>query len=257
MTNELAQKQTFSGALTAKLDNVSDALPTDFNKARFVQNALALINDNPKLQTYSQSQLIAGLLKGAYLGLDFYAKECYLIPYKDQLNYQTDYKGAIKLAKKYSTRPIKDIYAKLIREGDEFIEEITNGQPTINFKPKFLNDGPVLGAFAVALFEDGGIKYDVMSLKELEQTRAQSKASNSPAWANFTGEMYKKTVLHRLCKVIDLDFESPAQQREFIAGMEIETDERKVADNIIDYKANNIPFEDVEIADEERHTISP
>lgn len=75
----VAEKKTFSMVLTDKLDNVSEALPKDFNKARFVQNALALINDNPALQKYSQSQLTAGLLKGAYLGLDFYSKECYLV----------------------------------------------------------------------------------------------------------------------------------------------------------------------------------
>lgn len=79
-------KQTFSVALTEKLNGVSDALPKDFNKARFVQNALALINDNPQLQKYNQAQLMGGLMKGAYLGLDFYSKECYLVPYGQQLN---------------------------------------------------------------------------------------------------------------------------------------------------------------------------
>ena len=40
--NEVATQKTFSVALTEKLDSVSEALPKDFNKARFVQNALAL-----------------------------------------------------------------------------------------------------------------------------------------------------------------------------------------------------------------------
>jgi recombination protein RecT len=114
------EPQTFSVALTEKLNSVAEALPKDFNKARFVQNALALVNDNPQLQKYSKAQLMSGLMKGAYLGLDFYSKECYLVPYGNQLNYQTDYRGAKKLAKKYSIRPIKDIYAKLVREGDDF-----------------------------------------------------------------------------------------------------------------------------------------
>lgn len=216
-------KQSFSMALTDKLESVKEALPQDFNKARFVQNALALLNDNPQLQKYSQPQIMAGLLKGAYLGLDFYSKECYLIPYGDSLNYQTDYRGAKKLAKKYSVRPIKDIYAKLVREGDEFEELIVAGEQSINFKPKPFNDGKIVGAFAVCLFSDGGMVHDSMSLAELENTRKASKASNSPAWRNFTGEMYKKTVLHRLCKHIELDFENPTQQTTFMAGMEIET----------------------------------
>lgn len=244
MANEVAKTgQTFSMALTEKLDSVSDALPKDFNKARFVQNALALINDNKDLQKYGAQQLMSGLLKGAYLGLDFYSKECYLVPYGNTLNYQTDYRGAKKLAKKYSIRPIKDIYAKIIREGDEFEEAIIGGEPTINFRPKFLNDGKIIGAFAVCMYVDGGIAYDVMSLKDLENTRKASKASNSPAWRQFTGQMYLKTVLHRLCKHIELDFENPTQRSMFTAGMEIETDPQKIAEAEIEENANTEDFD--------------
>lgn len=248
----VAPKQSFSTALTEKLESVKEALPQDFNKARFVQNAIALLNDNPQLQKYGQPQLMAGLLKGAYLGLDFYSKECYLIPYGDQLNYQTDYRGAKKLAKKYSIRPIKDIYAKLVREGDDFEEVITNGEQEINFKPKPFNDEKIIGAFAVCLFADGGMVYDTMSLADLENTRKSSKAQNSPAWKNFTGEMYKKTVLHRLCKHIELDFENPTQQNTFMAGMEIETDTEKIAEAEIAENANSVQFE--EIIDEPKAT---
>lgn len=239
----VTEKKTFSVVLADKLDSVSEALPKDFNKARFVQNALALINDNPALQKYTQVQLMTGLLKGAYLGLDFYSKECYLVPYGNQLNYQTDYRGAKKLVKKYSIRPVKDIYAKLVREGDSFEEEIAGGEQTFNFKPLPFNDGKIIGAFAVCLYADGGMQYDTMSLADLENTRKSSKASNSPAWKNFTGEMYKKTVLHRLCKHIELDFENPTQQNTFMAGMEIETDQQKLAEMEIAENANVIDFE--------------
>lgn len=237
-----AEQKTFSVALTEKLTSVSDALPKDFNKARFVQNALALLNDNPTLQNYGQAQLVGGLLKGAYLGLDFYNRECYLVPYGKQLNYQTDYRGAKKLAKKYSIRPIKDIYAKLVHEGDLFDEKIIDGKQTFDFKPKAFNDGKVIGAFAAVLYSDGGMGYETMSLKDLENTRKQSKASNSPAWKNFTGEMYKKTVLHRLCKHIELDFENPTQQKAFMSGMEVETDVQAQVDNEISENANSVDF---------------
>lgn len=249
-STQVANKPSFSTSLTEKLDSVSDALPKDFNKARFVQNALALINDNPQLQKYSQTQLMTGLLKGAYLGLDFFGKECYLVPYGNQLSYQTDYRGAKKLAKKYSIRPIKDIYAKLVREGDVFEESVDGGEQTFTFKPLAFNDGKIIGAFAVVLYADGGMGYETMSLADLENTRKASKASNSPAWKNFTGEMYKKTVLHRLCKHIELDFENPTQQSTFLAGMEIETDEAKIAEAEIESNANSVDFEDADFVDE-------
>lgn len=212
MGTEIQEKpKTFSDVLTVALVDNKEALPKNFNKARFVQNAIALINDNPALQKYNQSQLKAGLLKGAYLGLDFYSKEAYLIPYGQQLNFQIDYRGAKKLAKKYAIRPIKDIYAEVVREGDEF-EKIVNGNvTTVKFKPKPFSDAKVIGAFAVVEYADGGLVCDTMSLKELEVTRSKSKASNSMAWKDFTTEMYRKTVLHRLCKHIEIEFENPNQ----------------------------------------------
>lgn len=229
-------EQTFSLALTERLDGVAEALPKDFNKTRFVQNAVAVINDNPNLQKYAPSQLMGGLMKGAYLGLDFYSKECYLVPYGNQLNYQTSYLGAKKLAKKYSIRKIKDIGSKIVREGDFFEETGEGGNTSYIFKPKPFNNGKIVGAFAYVVFEDGGVTVDTMSIDELEKTRSKSKASNSMAWKDFTTEMYRKTVLHRLCKHIELDFENLEQQNTYMNEYEIQnnTEKEVVPDVFVD-----------------------
>lgn len=215
---------TFSDYLMGQLVKVEDALPNGFNKARFVQNSIALLNDNPQIAKYPKPQIVANLLKASYLGLDALSKECYLVPYGNSLQFQIDYRGNVKLAKKYSIRPIKDIYAKLVRQGDEFDMWVDDdGTQKISFKPVPFNDGKIVGAFACCVYVDGGIICDTMSLADLENTRKASKASNSPAWQKFTGEMYKKTVLHRLCKMIELEFDNPNQNKLFSEDMEIET----------------------------------
>lgn len=247
MANEVAKTQpSFSMALTEKLDSMGEALPNGFNKARFVQNALSLVNEHPELGKYGASQIIAGLMKGAVLGLDFYAKECYLIPYGNSLNYQTDYKGAVKLAKKYSIRPIKDIASAVVRDGDAF--EILNegGIQSFKYKPKAFSNAPIVGAFAYVLFEDGGMLIDSMSLEELENTRKHSKASNSMAWKDFTSEMYRKTVLRRLTKHIELDM-NVDQRRVFDEEMAIETDPKAIADAEIAEQANTEEFIESEV----------
>ena len=238
----LAEKKQFSVALTEKLDSVSEALPKGFNKARFTQNAIALLNDNPGIAKYGQNQIIGGLMKGAYLGLDFYSKECYLIPYGQSLNYQTDYRGEKKLAKKYSIRPIKDIYAEIVREGDEFSIGVKDNERVVNFVPKPFNDGKIVGAFAVVEYQDGGIGTDTMSISELENTRKHSKAANSMAWKDFTSEMYKKTVLRRLCKHIEIDFENTMQRTIYAQEAEIETDPVEIARQEIEENANAEEF---------------
>lgn len=196
MADELAKKDSFSTQLTTMLIEVKDALPDGFNIPRFVQNAVALLNDNESLKKFAQTngtaQIKQGLLKGAYLGLDAMNKECYLIPYGNTLSFMIDYRGNVKLAKKYSPRKIRDIYAKLVRRGDDFVEGVVNGYPTITHTPLPFNTNEIVGAYAVCLYEDGGMIYDTMSLEDLENSRKASKASNSPAWTRFTGEMYKK-----------------------------------------------------------------
>ena len=234
MANDVTvAKPKFSVTLTEDLNMQRDALPRDFNITRFVNNSIALLNGNEPLikfmKQYGTDQIKMGLIRGAYLGLDAMNGEMYLVPYGSTINFMPSYIGMQKLCMKYSARPIKTIYAKVVREGDEFSEEIVNGEPSITFKPKAFNTGKIVGAFAVCLYADGGMVYEVMSLEELEQCRRSSKAKNSPAWDRFTQMMYRKTVLRRLAKSIPLDMDDKLADA-MNAGLEIETDPAKIAE---------------------------
>ena len=245
--NEVATQDTFSGSLTSMLSEQKklNALPADFNIPRFVQNSIALLNGNETLVKFSKEngsdQIKAGLLRGAFLGLDALNAEMYLVPYGKTLNFMPSYKGMAKLVTRYSTRPVKSIYAKCVRQGDDFSEEIINGEPTINYKAQPFNNNDIIGVFAVCQYEDGGIVYEVMSKADVEQCRKSSKAKNSPAWTGFWSEMAKKTVLRRLCKSITLDMDAKLAEA-IDAGLEIETDVREIAKNEIAENANTEEF---------------
>ena len=235
MTEKNEVAVSFSEMLSDKLEIVEQALPSDFNKTRFVQNAIAVLNDNKALTGINKGKLMAGLLKGAYLGLDFANKECYLIPYGNDVSFQVDYKGMIKFTRKYSIRPIMDIYAKIIREGDTFEEKIVDGHPSVNFTPLPLNDGKIMGVFAVCLFKDGGMQYEVMSVADVQNVRTNySKASNSKAWKVSFDEMMKKVCLRRLCKHIECDFENIESRKAWEDSSESNVVEQKKSDEIID-----------------------
>lgn len=238
-----APKKSFSVALTEKLNSVGTAIPADLNKDRFVQNALALLNDNPGIGKYGTSTIIQGLMKGAYLGLDFFSKEAYLIPYGNQLQFQTDYKGERKLAMKYSTRPIKELYAEVVRKDDSFEEWVEDGIRHFRHTKKPFSDSEIIGAYAVCVYRDGGVAYDSMTKKALETTRSKSKAKNSMAWADFTSEMYKKTVLRRLCKQITIDFASPEAIKAYQSEADMLAPEEQAAQEI-DAGANTEEFID-------------
>lgn len=207
MANEVAIK--FSEQLTDKLISYESALPKNFNRERFVQNALTVMNEKPELAKINRAEVIQGLCKAAFLGLDFMNKECYLIPYGNSVQFQTDYKGDCKFVKRYAIRPILDIFAKVVREGDFFEEGIADNHPVINFKPVPFSNKDIVGAFAIVLYKDGGIEYESMSTVDINSVRNNySKASNSKAWKYSFDEMAKKTVLRRLCKHVETDFES-------------------------------------------------
>ena len=198
------------------------------------------------------TSVVKTLMKGAFLGLDFFMKECYAIPYKDILQFQTDYKGDIKLCRQYSVKPIKDIYAKVVREGDFLEHGIVNGEARINFKPAFMfNDNNIIGAFAVVVYTDGAMAYETMSKKEIDATRNKfSKCPASPAWINAWGEMAKKTVLRRVTKMIEISFDNPEQAKAYQEGSDLKAEP-------IDVEAKEVvdPFKDKEKPTEEKKTL--
>lgn len=233
MANEVVK--SFSEKLTDKLVSVETALPKDFNRERFVQNCLSVMNEKPELAKINKAELVQGLCKAAYLGLDFMSKECYLIPYGNSVQFQTDYKGEKKFVKNYSIRPIQEIYAKVVREGDTFKEKIVDGRPSIDFEPLPFNGNDIVGAFAVVLYKDGGMEYEVMTTKDINSVRNNySKASNSKAWKNSWDEMAKKTVLRRLCKHIETDFESVEARKVWEEASDSNVVKAEKSDDVVD-----------------------
>ena len=226
--NSDIQLVTVQSNLMNLLKTKREALPKDFNQTRFLQNCIIVLQDVKELDQIEALSVARTMLRGAFLGLDFFNKECYAIPYNKnigtkekavwvkELQFQTDYKGEKKIVKKYSINPIKEIYAKEVREGDSFEEFIIDGRQSINFKPKLFSNNKIIGVFAIVLFKDDSMSYEKLTVKEVNDIRnAYSKSPNSPAWIKRWVEMAKKTVLRLLCKNIEIDFESVEQQKTY------------------------------------------
>ena len=163
-------------ALMNQIQEKMNAMPDGFNKDRFVLNCITLIRDMLKdkkkrenLDGIAPESIALCMIKGAFLGLDFLSGECYAIPYAGEMNFQTDYKGEVKVCKKHSIEPIKDIFAKVVREGDFYDEGVEDGKQNIVFRPVAFSDKPIIGAFAIVTFKDGSMLYESMSAKELFQ----------------------------------------------------------------------------------------
>lgn len=65
--------------------------------------------------------------------------------------------------------------------------------------------------------------YESMSTEEIENVRKNySKAKDSEAWKNSPGEMYRKTVIRRLSKYIEKDFDKVEQVMAYDEGGGVE-----------------------------------
>ncbi len=224
-------------------DNISNlikanlsAMPSGFNETRFIQNAMAVLQDVQDIENMEPKSVARCLLKGAFLDLDFFMKECYAIPYKrniaakgkpakyvQELNFQTDYRGEKKLAKKHSLRKINDIYAKVVRKDDQFETGVKNGHQYVNFIPRSFSDAEIVGVFAVCEYADGALLVETMTTADVNGVRDNYSKKNSngefsPAWRNRWGEQAKKTVLRLLCKGIEVQFDTPEASEAFKSG---------------------------------------
>jgi recombination protein RecT len=69
-------------------------------------------------------------------------------------------------------------------------------------------EGAPIGAYAIAYFRDGGFQFEIMARDEIEKVRATSeswkneKTRRFSPWETWADEMWKKTVMKRLFKVL-------------------------------------------------------
>jgi len=90
-----------------------------------------------------------------------------------------------------------------------------------------------------------------MSKQEIEDIKSEfskkDKEGNfSKAWVKTPGEMYKKTVLRRLCKLIELDFDSIESKKTYQETSDFEFED-KSEHEISNFDKDNIIEADAEI----------
>lgn len=167
----------------------------------------------------SKDGLPSKLLYYAQLNLNPASNELYILPYKNGdkyvLNFEESYLGKKKKVKKFSADKLIDSIAFVVREDDLYEPNVNLlGGDTLEFKPKPFNNGNIIGAVCYLKYENESKNRIVeMSLEELNQVKEASKAKMggklSPAWQKWEAEMYKKAVLKRALK--DIEVEVPAE----------------------------------------------
>lgn len=133
--------------------------------------------------------------------------DAYIIPYGTQVQFQTGYKGLIKLARR--SGQIKTISAELVFKGDTFDVGYGTDRHIIH-KPNLdvdrTNYAGVEAAYATAQLTNGETQFAVMTKKELKKIQDSAKAKSTDApWHTWPERMALKTVLKRLMPMLPQD----------------------------------------------------
>ncbi len=174
--------------------------------------AVMAIQNNPFLLNCSPDSIRSSIITVALTGISLNPalKYAYLVPRNSKEGMKcvldTSYIGMIKILT--DAGAVKSVDAEVVYENDHFVWS-KGSSPKLDHKPDITQDrGKPIGAYAIAYFRDGGFQFDVMARVDIEKVRATSeswKNENSrqySPWETWTGEMWKKTVLKRLFKLL-------------------------------------------------------
>jgi recombination protein RecT len=179
------------GLMIAPNYSVSNALSSAYYALKNSSSGNLLLKCTP-------DSIYNALLDMVTQGLSPAKTQCYFIPYGNIVKLNRSYFGTMKVVKQLPE--VKDIYAQVIFEGDEFEAENVDGRwKFISHKSSWKNqDNPIEGAYCVIEKTDGEKILTIMTKKEID--RAWSKSRNKSVQNEFPQEMAKRTVINRAAK---------------------------------------------------------
>ncbi|MFJ7971283.1 recombinase RecT [Psychrobacillus sp. NPDC096389] len=176
-------------------------LPPNYNYSNALKSAFFALSNSSSgnlLSVCSKASVANALLDMVTQGLSPAKTQCYFIKYGDTCKLNRSYFGTQVVLKRLSN--VKDIWANVIFQGDEFVYEIEDGRDKfVSHGTKFENrDNKILGAYAIVKTTDDELLLTVMTRKEIDTAWSQGKTKN--VQDKFPQEMAKRTVINRAAK---------------------------------------------------------
>lgn len=176
-------------------------LPKNYSPANALKSAFFAMTNaagGNLLEKCSKESIANSLLDMVVQGLSPAKTQCYFVPYGNQLKMTRSYFGTQAVLKRLTE--VKDVWANIIYEGDQFDVEIVNGRETLKeHKTSFTNrDNAIIGVYCIIEKADGEQVLTTMTKKEIDASWSQAKTKN--VQNKFPQEMAKRTVINRAAK---------------------------------------------------------
>lgn len=180
-------------------------MPSGLVVDQVISSVLATVASTPALQQCAPPSIVMAAYQAATIGLPINALQlAYLVPFKGEVKFLPSYRGLVHLA--LATGYVADIYAEVVYANEDFKVAI-GSNPHIHHSFDITKErrGDIIAAYAIARLTNGVLKQEVMTKNQIEKVRQSSSgAPNSKPWTQHTEEMYKKTVIKRLCKLLPM-----------------------------------------------------
>jgi len=200
MTEITTKQQSIAEFLSSPIIQKNIESVVGERKQQFITSVASLVNSNEALQLVDRKSLFAACLVAASLDLPINPNLgfAYIIPYKDQAQFQMGYKGFIQLAMRsgqFQTLNVTDV-----REGEIGANNRLSGEIEFVWSDD-RDDLAVIGYVAYMRLTNGFEKSLYMTTKELTNHGMKFSASMKRGyglWKEDYNSMAKKTVIKML-----------------------------------------------------------
>lgn len=200
----VVKKDTATSIVEWLKPSLKNALPKHLTADRMARIILTEFRRTPKLLNCTKESIAGAVLTAAQLGLEpGVVGQCWILPYGKEATFVPGYQGMVELA--YRSGQIDYITAEVVYEKDHFEFELGT-EPKLIHKPTTEEDrGELKYVYAVAKVKGSDTPvFKVLTRQEVEKVKKASKSAYSEysPWNTWTEEMWKKTALKKLLKIL-------------------------------------------------------
>lgn len=217
-----AQLTTLSAELDRRQAMIEQSAASLIDPVKMKGVVLSTFTRTPSLWECDPVSIARAVVEAAQAGLEPTGSlgGAYLVPFYNSKTGRKEaqliigYTGLVKLARR--SGEVTKVEARVVRQADEFafgygLRPYLDHVPALGLPEDAAN--PMTHAYAVAHFRSGETQFDVMSAAEVLAIKARSKSKDRDGnptgpWVTDEAEMWKKTALRRLSKLLPLTIEA-------------------------------------------------
>lgn len=192
--------------------------PAAYSPQNALKSAYLILQDTvdkdskPALTVCTPDSIANALLDMVVQGLSPAKKQGYFVVYGSKLSFMRSYFGTMAVTKRLEN--VKDIYAEVVREGEDFKFHRENGHIVIDKHESTLEllENEIIASYCVIERNDGSKYVEIMTIGQMKNSWSKSPTFKlngkknkyghdiKTVHAEFEDQMCKRTVINRACK---------------------------------------------------------